>query len=88
MSDLHLELIEELDRCIRERRTWEEGATSHWMIADNGALALDLGGHLLGNFWWKHVGGVQTHDWKRMQGRDFGAEKILSDRGFRTICAD
>ena len=58
------------------------------MIADNGTLTLDLDGHLLGNFRWKHVRGVQTHDWKRMQGRDFGAKKVLSDHGFRTICAD
>ena len=58
------------------------------MIADDGALALDLGGHFLGNLGWEYVRGVQTHDWERMQGRDFGAEKIVSDDGFRTICAD
>ena len=68
--------------------TWEEGATSHWMIADQGTLALYLDGHLLGNIRWERVRGVQPHDWQRMQGRDFGAEKISSDHGFRAICAD
>ena len=58
------------------------------MIADQRALALDLRGHFLGNFRWKHVRGVQTHDGKRMQGRDFGAKEILSDHGLCTICAD
>ena len=76
---------------IRERekrRTWEEGATSHRMIADQGTLALDLRGHFLGNLRWEHVRGVQPHDWQRMQGRDFGAEQIRPDHGFRAICAD
>ena len=58
------------------------------MVADQGTLALDLAGHFLGNIRWEHVRGVQTHDWKRMQGRDFGTEQILSDGGFRTIGAN
>ena len=58
------------------------------MIADYGTLALDLRGHFPGNIRWEHVRGVQTHDGKRMQSRDFGAEQILSDYGFRTIGAD
>ena len=58
------------------------------MVADQGTLALDLRGHFLGNLWWEDIRGVQPHDGKRMQGRDFGAEEIPSDHGFRTIRAD
>lgn len=58
------------------------------MIADQGTLALDLGGHFLRDFRREHVRGVQTHDGKRVQGRDFGAEEIVSDDGFRAIGAD
>ena len=58
------------------------------MIADQSTLALDLGGHFLGDFRREHVRGVQTHDGKRVQGRDFGAEEIVSDDGFCAIGAD
>ena len=84
--------VAKVDRRIKEEeekeRTWEEGATSHWMVADQGALALDLRGHFPGDVRWKRVRGVQPHDGKRMQGRDLGAKKILSDHGLCTICAD
>ena len=58
------------------------------MIRDNSHLALQLRGHFLSDVPWELERGVQAHERKGFQGRDFRTEEILSDDGSCAISSD
>ena len=58
------------------------------MIRKDGDLALELRGHLLGNFRIQSKRGMQAHKGKRLQSSDFWAEEVVSDYRLSAICPD